>query len=71
MGAIKTFTRLLSDFAEKANLPNEIANLKARLEQLDEEHAQELGRLKQEIKDLQGLVRHQQEKIERYERKSP
>ena len=71
MGAIEDLYEALSDFAEKANLPNEIANLRARLEQLDEEHAQELGQLEQEITDLQGLVRHQQQRIEEYERKSP
>ncbi len=39
----KDVYELLADFANKANLPDEIAKLKASLEQLDEEHAQQLG----------------------------
>jgi len=68
VGAFEDVYELLSDFANKANLPNEIAKLKASLEQLDEEHAQQVGQLKQEIKTLQAVIRHQQEKIEQYER---
>ena len=53
MGALKD----VYEVAKKANLPTEVARLRGKLEQLEQEHAQEVQRLKKLIKGLEALVK--------------
>jgi hypothetical protein len=46
VGALKDVYEIVSDLAKKANLATEVAELRGKLEQLEEEHAQEVQQLK-------------------------
>ena len=46
------------DLASKAIFRPEVAKLRRKLEQLDEEHEREVQHLKQQIKELKALVQH-------------
>ena len=50
MGALRDVYEVVFDLAIKANLPTEIAKLRGKLEQLEQEHAKEVQQLKQQIK---------------------
>lgn len=56
MGALKDVYEIVFDLAIKANLPTEVAKLRGKLEQLEEEHAREVQRLKKQIKGLEAMV---------------
>ena len=56
MGALKDVYEIVFDLAIKANLPTEVAKLRGKLEQLEEEHAREVQRLKKQIKELEAMV---------------
>jgi hypothetical protein len=45
------------DIAEKANLPIEVAKLRGKLDQLEEEHIRQIEQLKQKIKGLEEIVK--------------
>ncbi|HEY5704064.1 MAG TPA: hypothetical protein VIS96_00655 [Terrimicrobiaceae bacterium] len=56
MRAITEVYEILSDLATKADLPNEIAELRAKIEELGAEHAREVEQLELKIKELEGTV---------------
>ena len=56
MGALKDVYEVVFDLAIKANLPTEIATLRGKLEQLEEEHEREVQQLKEQIKGLEAIV---------------
>jgi rubrerythrin len=56
MGALRDIYEIVYDLAKKANLPTEVAKLRGKLEQLEEEHAREVQQLKQRIKSLEEIV---------------
>jgi len=56
MGALKDVYEVVSDLAIKANLPTEVAKLRSKLEQCEEEHEREVQHLKQQIKELKAMV---------------
>ena len=56
MGALKDVYEIVFDLAIKANLPTEVARLRGKLEQLEEEHTREVQRLKKQIRGLEAMV---------------
>ena len=58
MAALKDVYEIVFDIAKKANLPTEVAKLRCKLEQLEEEHVRrQIEQLKQKIKGLEEIVK--------------
>jgi rubrerythrin len=57
VGALKNVYEIVFDIAKKANLPTEVAKLRGKLEQPEEEHARQVQQLKQKIKGLEAIVK--------------
>ncbi len=57
MGALKDVYEVVFDLAIKANLPTEVARLRGKLEQLEQEHAREVQRLKNGSRALRSSLK--------------
>jgi hypothetical protein len=55
--ASKELYEIVFDLATKANLPIEVAKLRGKLEQLEQEHAREIKQLEEKIKGLEAIVK--------------
>ncbi|MGC2578619.1 MAG: hypothetical protein WA376_13690, partial [Terrimicrobiaceae bacterium] len=56
MGALKDVYEVVFDLAKKANLPTEVARLRGKIEQLEQEHAREVQRLKNGSRALRSSL---------------
>ena len=56
MGALKDVYEVVFDLAIKANLPTEVAKLRGKLEQLEQEHVREVQQLKEQINGLKKII---------------
>jgi hypothetical protein len=57
MAALKDVYEIVFDITKKANLPTEVAKLRGKLEQLEEEQVRQIEQLNQKIKGLEEIVK--------------